>query len=40
LLELGNVYMAMSEKDLAEAIETGTLIEIVCHDKEKEPTPQ
>jgi hypothetical protein len=40
LLELGNVYMAMSKKDLTEALKTGTLIEVVCDDEEKEPAPQ
>lgn len=40
LLELGNVYMTMSEKDLTRALNTGTLIEVICHDKGKEPAPQ
>lgn len=35
LLDLGNVYMAMSEKDLSESIRTGTLIEVVCDDEEE-----
>lgn len=30
LLELGSVYMAMSEKDLSEAIRTGKLLEVAC----------
>jgi hypothetical protein len=38
LLELGSVYMAMSEKDLSEAIRTGTLFEVPCDgEEEKEP---
>ena len=41
LLELGNVYMAMSENDLNEAIRTGTLLEVACDDEEeKEPAPE
>lgn len=40
LLELGNVYMAMSEKDLNEAIRTGTLLEVACDDQEEQPTPE
>ena len=41
LLELGNVYMAMSEKDLSEAIRTGTLLVVACDGKEKEqPTSE
>lgn len=35
LLELGNVYMAMSENDLSEAIRTGKLLEVVCDDEEE-----
>ena len=37
LLELGNVYMAMSEKDLSEAIRSGVLLEVVCDGEEEEP---
>ena len=41
LLELGDVYMAMSEKDLSEAIRTGTLLEVVCDDEEeKQPASE
>lgn len=41
LLELGNVYMAMREKDLSEAIRTGTLLEVVCDGREeKEPSSE
>ena len=36
LLELGNVYMAMSENDLSEAIRTGKLLEVVCDDEEED----
>lgn len=39
LLKLGNVYMAMSENDLSEAIRTGKLLEVACDDEEEnEPT--
>jgi hypothetical protein len=40
LLELGNVYMAMSENDLNEAIRTGKLLEVMCDDKEEEPASE
>ncbi|HJT11100.1 MAG TPA: type II toxin-antitoxin system RelE/ParE family toxin [Dongiaceae bacterium] len=37
LLELGNVYMTMSERELSEAIKAGILLEVVCDgDEEKE----
>jgi hypothetical protein len=35
LLELGNIYMAMNELDLSEAIRTRTLFEIACDDDEE-----
>ena len=35
LLELGNVYMAMNEKELSEAIKAGTLLEVMCDDEEE-----
>lgn len=41
LLEIGNAYMAMSEKDLSEAIRKETLIEVVCDGtKEEEPNSE
>ena len=35
LLELGNVYMAMSENDVSEAIRTGKLLEVACDDQDE-----
>lgn len=40
LLDLGNAYMAMTEKDLSEAIRTGTLLEVACDDEEEQPNPE
>ena len=33
--ELGNIYIAMSENELDEAVRTGKLLEVMCDDEEE-----
>jgi hypothetical protein len=39
LLELGAIYMAMSEKELAEGVKEGKLIEVHCDDQDENEEP-